>query len=265
MKIGFIGGGKLAEAMISGLIKAGVAKPEEITVSDIDSSRRELLQERYSVSVVAENPKVVRASDVVILALKPKVLPTALLELDQGVAPKLLITVAAGIPISRVEAGLADGTHLIRVMPNINCAAQASCTAICAGTHATEEDMKAAEKIFGAVGMTFRMEESKMDAVTALSGSGPAYAFIFIEALADGGVLYGLPRSDAMQMAAQTVLGAAKMVLESGLHPAELKDRVASPGGTTIAGIRALEEGGLRAAVLDAVSEGYRRSKELSI
>jgi pyrroline-5-carboxylate reductase len=150
-------------------------------------------------------------------------------------------------------------------MPNINCAVSASCTAICHGSNATEDDIRTAEEIFGAVGLSFRVEETKMDAVTALSGSGPAYAFIFIEALSDGGVLHGLPRSDATRMAAQTLLGAAKMVLETGMHPAELKDRVCSPGGTTIAGVRSLENGGFRASAIEAVSSAHRRSRELSI
>ncbi len=265
MRIGFVGGGKLAEAMISGLIQAGVAKADEIAVSDIDPTRRKLLKQRFSVSATPDNFKAVISSDVVILAVKPNVLLPVLRELDKTVTAKLVITVAAGIPISRVESGLPEGTRVVRAMPNINCAVRESCTALCAGTHAGERDMKVAEAIFGAVGMTFRVEEGKMDAVTALSGSGPAYAFVFIEALSDAGVLHGLPRSEATRMAAQTLLGAGKMVLQSGLHPAELKDRVCSPGGTTIAGIKALEDGAFRAAAMRAISEAHRRSKELSL
>jgi len=265
MRIGFVGGGKLAEAMISGLMQAGVAKADEIVVSDVDPSRRKLLKQRFSVSVTPDNSKAVLPSDVAVLAVKPNVLLPVLRDLDKAVAAKLVVTVAAGMPISRVESGLPEGARVVRAMPNINCAVRESCTAICPGTHAGEEDMKAAEAIFRAVGMTFRVEEGKMDAVTALSGSGPAYAFVFIEALSDAGVLHGLPRSEATRMAAQTLLGAGKMVLESGLHPAELKDRVCSPGGTTIAGIKALEDGGFRAATVKAVSEAHRRSKELSV
>ncbi len=265
MRIGFVGGGKLAEAMISGLLKAGICKPDEITVSDIDASRRRVLKQKFSVTISPDNSKAVLASDVVVLAVKPNVVLPVLRGLDKEVAGKLVITVAAGIPISRVESGLPEGTRVVRAMPNINCAVRESCTALCAGTHAGEEDLKMAEAIFGSVGMTLRVEETKMDAVTALSGSGPAYAFVFIEALSDAGVLHGLPRGDATRMAAQTLLGAGKMVLESGLHPAELKDRVCSPGGTTIAGIKALEEGGFRAAIMKAVSEAHRRSKELSV
>jgi pyrroline-5-carboxylate reductase len=264
MKIGFVGGGKLAEALVSGLIGAGVAQDKEIIVSDIDAGRRKHLSETFSVTAVDDNPEVVRRSDVIILALKPNVILPAVRKLE-GTGSKLFITVAAGIPVSRVQSALPEGTRLIRAMPNLNCAVQESCTALSAGDHADENDMQDAETVFAAVGLTFRVDESKMDAVTALSGSGPAYAFIFVEALSDGGVLHGLTRADATRMAAQTLLGAAKMVLESGLHPAELKDRVCSPGGTTIAAVRALEEGGLRAAIIKAVSEANRRSKELSV
>ncbi len=265
MKIGFVGGGKLAEAMISGLIGAGVSSPDEIVVSDIDVARRKHLGKTFSVAVTDRNPEVVEKSDVIVLALKPNVILSAVRELGDVPKSKLLISVAAGISISRVESGLPDGTRLVRVMPNINCAVRESCTAICPGTLTTEEDVAKAETIFGAVGMTFKVKEAVMDAVTALSGSGPAFAFIFVEALSDGGVLHGLSRADATRMAAQTLLGSARMILESGQHPAELKDRVCSPGGTTIAGVNALEEGGFRAAAIDAVSRASHRSKELSI
>jgi pyrroline-5-carboxylate reductase len=265
MKIGFIGGGKLADALVAGILEAKVSRPEEVVVSDIDPSRREHMADRHGIQTTESNDEVVDASDVVILALKPNVILPAVRQLGDFPRSKLFITVAAGIPSSRVESGLPEGTRLVRVMPNINCAVGKSCTAICPGSRATERDLRKAERVFCSVGMTFRVDEGKMDAVTALSGSGPAYAFIFIEALADGGVYHGLPREDAIRMAAQTLAGAGEMVLETKLHPAELKDRVSSPGGTTIAGVRALEEGGFRAAIIDAVAEAYRRSKELSI
>lgn len=263
MKIGFIGAGKLAEAMISGLIRSGVAEPSDIMVSDIDESRLELMKDRFSVTTYRKNMKVVDSSDITVLALKPDVLLTAASKLEPAPG-KLLVTVAAGMPITEVESVLPQGTHLIRVMPNINCATGESCTAICKGDAATEEDISRTEEVFGAVGKTFRVKESKMDVVTALSGSGPAYVFMFIEALSDGAVLHGLPREQATEMAAQTVLGAASMVLESGLHPAELKDRVCSPGGTTIAAVRSLEENGFRSAAIEAVSSARRRAEELS-
>ncbi len=265
MRIGFVGGGKLAEAMISGLVKSGVAGSDEITVSDIDPCRRRFLEEEFRVKVVSDNSEAIPTSDVVILALKPNVLLAALRGLDQRIGSKLVISVAAGIPILRVESCLPEGTRVVRAMPNINCAVQESCTALSPGTHSAAAELQKAETIFGAVGRTFRVDEAKMDAVTALSGSGPAYAFIFIEALSDAGVLHGLERADATRMAAQTILGAAKMVLETGIHPAELKDRVCSPGGTTIAAVRALEGGGFRASVMDAVSQAHRRSRELSV
>jgi pyrroline-5-carboxylate reductase len=265
MKIGFIGGGKLAEALIRGLIEAEVVGPDDIMVSDIDPERLEYVGNNLSVGTSGANSEVVISSEVVILALKPNVILSAVRDLPGDLSDKLFITVAAGIPSSRVESCLPEGSRLVRVMPNINCAVSESCTAICSGANAGEDDLKTTEAIFGAVGLTFRVDETKMDAVTALSGSGPAYAFIFIEALSDGGVLHGLPRADSTRMAAQTLLGAAKMVLETGLHPAELKDRVCSPGGTTIAAVKSLEEGGFRAAVIEAESNAHRRSKELSI
>jgi pyrroline-5-carboxylate reductase len=265
MKIGFIGGGKLAEALIRGLIKAGVSDKDDITVSDIDPDRREYVGKNLSVKTSASNSEVVESSEVIILALKPNVILSAVRDLPGDTSGKLFITVAAGIPSSRVESCLPEGSRLVRVMPNINCAVSESCTALCQGANAEEDDLVTAEAIFGAVGLTFRVDETKMDAVTALSGSGPAYAFIFIEALSDGGVLHGLPRDDSTRMAAQTLLGAAKMVLETGLHPAELKDRVCSPGGTTIAAVKSLEEGGFRASIIEAVSSAHQRSKELSI
>ncbi|MBU7004859.1 MAG: pyrroline-5-carboxylate reductase [Theionarchaea archaeon] len=265
MKIGLIGGGKLAEALIRGLLEAGVASTDDITVSDIDPDRREYVGRNLSVRTTESNSEVVESSEVVILALKPNVILSAVRELPGISIDKLFITVAAGIPSSRVESCLPAGSRLVRVMPNINCAVSESCTALCPGANAEEDDLVRAEAIFGAVGQTFRVDETKMDAVTALSGSGPAYAFIFIEALSDGGVLHGLPRVDSTRMAAQTLLGAAKMVLETGIHPAELKDRVCSPGGTTIAAVKSLEKGGFRASIIEAVSRAHGRSKELSI
>ncbi len=263
MKIGFVGGGKLTEAMVAGLLDAGVAQAEDVAASDIDPERRKLLESRFSIRTHADNSEVVDISEITILALKPNALLPAASDLEPDLS-KLIITVAAGMNLSKVQKALPDGTHLVRVMPNISCAVRSSCTAICGGDHASEEDMKKAEEIFGAVGMTFRVDEKHMDVVTALSGSGPAYAFIFIEALSDGAVLHGLPREQAIPMAAQTVLGAARMVLDSGLHPAQLKDRVCSPGGTTIEAVRTLEESGFRSAAIEAVSAAHDKSRSLA-
>ena len=264
MRIGLIGGGKLAEALISGILASHVAEPDSIAVCDIDPSRRSLLEERFGVKTTESHSEVIRASDVIILALKPNVMPEVLPVLDREIASKLVISVAAGTPIERIEASLPRGTRVVRVMPNLNCAVRKSCTAVSPGTNAREADLETAERIFGSVGITLRMGEEKLDAVTALSGSGPAYAFIFIEALSDAGVLCGLSREDSIKMAAQTVLGAAKMVLESQAHPAQLKDRVCSPGGTTIAAVSQLERSGFRGAVISAVEAAFRRSKQLA-
>ncbi len=264
MRIGLIGGGKLAEALISGMLASKLSDPESIVVSDIDPSRRSLLKERFGVKTTDDGSQVIKSSDVVILALKPNVLPKVVPALHPLVSTRLVISVAAGVPIAKLESWLPEGTRVVRVMPNLNCAVRESLTVISQGTRASEADLHAAEQIFGSVGMTLRMGEEKLDAVTALSGSGPAYAFIFIEALSDGGVLCGLPREESIRMAAQTVLGAAKMVLQSSDHPAQLKDRVCSPGGTTIAAVSQLERSGFRAAAIDAVLAAFRRSKELS-
>ncbi len=174
MKIGFVGGGKLADALVAGILEAKVSRPQEVIVSDVDPSRRKHMSGRHAVRTSESNDDVVAASDVVILALKPNVILSAVRGLGEFRGSKLFITVAAGVPASRVESGLPPGTRLVRVMPNINCAVRRSCTAICPGSRATERDLQKAERVFGSVGMTFRVEEAKMDAVTALSGSGPA-------------------------------------------------------------------------------------------
>lgn len=263
-KIGFVGNGRMGEALVRGILRAGIVAPKNIYSSDIDEQKLQILHEELGINISLDNKEIVQKSDIVILAVKPQVLKKVLQELRPHVMPKhLVISTAAGIPIQRVAGELPEDIRVVRVMPNIAATVEAAPSAVCYGPAVTKEDMGIVEEIFGAVGRVVRVPEHLMDAVTGLSGSGPAYVFVMIEALADGGVYEGLDRNTSLILAAQTVFGAAKMVLETGKHPAELKDMVASPGGTTIQGLRVLEEKGFRAALISAVSAATTRSKEL--
>ncbi|MBM4054335.1 MAG: pyrroline-5-carboxylate reductase [Planctomycetes bacterium] len=263
-KIGFIGGGKMAEALCKGIIKAGLSNGNNMIASDVLSERCRLLKEETGIQTTQNNHDVTAFADIIILAVKPQILGEALNDMKKDIMPRhLVISIAAGIPLRYIESKLQENVRIIRVMPNTPCLIASSATAFALGKHATENDGKLAYNIFNAVGKVFRLEEKYLDAVTGLSGSGPAYVYMFIEALSDGGLKMGLPREIATTLAAQTVLGAAKMVLETGQHPAQLKDAVASPGGTTIEGISKLEEGGLRAAIINAVESAALKSKKL--
>jgi pyrroline-5-carboxylate reductase len=262
-RIGFIGGGRMAEALISGVLAAKLYEPDKIRVADPDGRRRDHLKQHYSVQVGLTNGEVVGASDVVVLAVKPQMIAEVLKEVRQSVARQLVISVAAGIPIRRMQEFLVPQTAIIRAMPNTPAMVGAGMTAMAVGTGVGPEAVASARRMFESVGKVAQVDEHLMDAVTGLSGSGPAYIFLAIEAMADGGVKMGLPRETASVLAAQTVLGAARMVVESGQHPARLKDQVASPGGTTIAGLHRLEQGGLRATLMDAVEAATKRSQEL--
>ena len=254
----------MAEALIKGLVApSGLVLPENIFAADISQPRLSALRERYGIHIYANNKDVVRFAEIVILAVKPQVLPTALQEIASGVDDqKLVISIAAGVKIETIQQSLTTA-RIIRVMPNVAALVHAAMSAISPGKYATAEDVQTAQAIFQAVGKTVVVEERLLDAVTGLSGSGPAYIFAAIQALADGGVKVGLPRDIALQLAAQTVYGAAKMVLETGEHPMKLRDLVTSPGGTTIAGIYALERDGFGAALMHAVEVATRRSQEL--
>ncbi len=280
MKIGFIGCGKMATALIKGVIKSGISKPADITVSDVHTPASDTLAKETGVTAVATNAEVVSASDAIVLAVKPGDALAAIQNLTsqqaessmrwawQGggsKAGKLLISIVAGQSIAAIEKAAAERFRVIRVMPNTPALVLAGASAFSLGTRATEEDAEAVQKVFGSVGIAVRVKEELLDAVTGLSGSGPAYVYTIIEALADGGVLMGLPRALALQLAASTVAGGAAMVAQSGEHPAALRDQVASPGGTTIAGIAALEAGGLRAALISAVRVATERSRELGV
>lgn len=265
LRWGFIGSGKMATALVRGMIRAGMAAPDTIAVSDPVDAAREALAKETGVATCDSNLEVAGRSDVLVLAVKPQSMAGALAELRPAVGSRhLVISIAAGIPLATLANGLSAGGRLVRVMPNTPALLGEGAAAYCLGRDATEADGRVVRSCLASVGRAYLVPETLLDAVTGLSGSGPAFVYVMIEALSDGGVRVGLPRDVATALAAQTVLGSAKMVLETGLHPGVLKDQVASPGGTTIAGLHALEKGGLRAALIDAVEAATRRSAELA-
>ena len=262
-KIAFIGGGNMAEALIKGLIAAGTAKPDHILVTDVSVDRLAHLHQAYGV-VQKGNVEAAREADIIILCVKPQVVERVLAEIASAVdAKKLVISIAAGIVIAKIEKALKEGSHVVRVMPNTPALVLAGAAAVAGGKNATNEDLALTQGIFNSVGRAVIVEEKLMDAVTGLSGSGPAYVFVIIDALSDAGVKAGLPRQLALELSAQTVYGAAKMVLETKEPPGKLRDMVTSPGGTTIEGLHALEKGKLRATLMNAVEAATTRSREL--
>ena len=263
-KIAIIGGGKMGEVIASGIISASLAQPGSVIITDIVPERLAHLKAKYSVSTLEDNRKAVREADMVILAVKPQGIGDVLKEIAAVIdRRKLIISIAAGISIGFIAERLKKGVPIVRVMPNTPALVREGAAALAAGENASGAHLAMARAIFDALGVTVIVKEDLMDAVTGLSGSGPAYAFIIIDALSDGGVLMGLPRDVATKLAAQTLLGSAKLYLDSLKHPGELRDMVTSPGGTTISGIHALERGGLRSALLHAVEAATLRSKEL--
>ncbi len=262
---GFIGSGRMATALIHGMIRAGVATPQTITASDPLPAAREALERETGASVHESSEPVVNASDILVLAVKPQSMATVLAMLRPMLGPRhLVISVAAGTTLATLSNGLGSSVRIVRVMPNTPALIGQGASAYAMGPGCDAADEAIVKSCLDSVGQAVRVPESLLDAVTGLSGSGPAFVYMMVEALADGGVRVGLPRDVAMMLATQTVIGAAMMVRETGLHPGELKDQVASPGGTTIAGIHALERAGLRAALMDAVEAATRRSTELS-
>lgn len=265
-KIGFIGAGNMAEALINGILKAGLFTPQKVHASDIREVQRKKIQKTYGIKTYRDNGEIIARTGTVILSIKPQQMDDVLSE----IAPRLgrdhlIISIAAGITTHYIAQRLSGEIPVIRIMPNTPALVQEGASVLTRGRHATESHFKSAQQIFEAVGSVVTVDESLMDAVTGLSGSGPAYVFLFIEALADAGVKMGLPRSVSLSLATQTCLGAAKMVSETGKHPAQLRDMVTSPGGTTISGLHRLEAGGLRTALMDAVEAATRRSKELGM
>ncbi len=265
LNIGFLGAGKMATALAKGFVRAEIVLPREIIGGDPHEAARKNFADELGSKVTASNREVARFATVLVLATKPDQAPAALAEIREEVVSNghLLISIAAGVTIGRLEGALAPGARVIRVMPNTPALVGAGASAFALGKNATPADGAVAAKLLSAVGAAFQVKESLLDAVTGLSGSGPAYVYQFIEALSDGGVASGLPRDVATRLAAQTVLGAAKMVLETGQHPGALKDQVTSPGGTTIEGLHELEKGKLRATVMNAVRAATEKSKKL--
>lgn len=267
-KLGFIGGGNMAEAMIKGLISASFVEPKSIMVSDVVSSRLDFLHSEYKVKAVPDNRELVEKSDILILAVKPQLVKKVIENVRDLIdAKKLLVSVAAGVPIATIlevlKAGQNKKYNVVRTMPNTPALVQEGVTAIAAGENVSKVDIQIAHRLFEAVGKTVDVDEVHLDAVTGLSGSGPAYIFTIIEALSDAGVKMGLSRDVSYTLTVQTVFGSAKLAWESQKHPGELKDMVTSPGGTTISGLQTLEEGGLRTTLMNAVEAATNRSKEL--
>jgi pyrroline-5-carboxylate reductase len=263
-KIGFVGAGQMATALGQGFVKAGLVSPDDLLGADPLADARARFAQATGGPTTEENLRVVERSDIVFLAVKPQQMSQVTAELRGKIAAeKLVVSIAAGVRLAALTEGLGGAVRLVRVMPNTPCLVGRGACGFCLGGNATAEDGKLVERLLGAVGVAFQLGEKLMDAVTGLSGSGPAFVYTMIEALSDGGVRMGLPRSVATALAAQTVCGAAEMVLATGEHTGVLKDRVCSPGGTTIAGIQALESGGLRAALMAAVETATRRSVEM--
>lgn len=263
-KIGVIGTGNMGRALIGGLINSGSSVSENIVCSDMKEGKVKRIEEEFGVATLDNNSDVARESEIIIYAVKPQIMALVLKEtgdcLDMS---KIVISIAAGVPLAAIESCLGKELRVIRVMPNVPALIMEGASAIAAGKNALPGDLTLAKAIFDSVGKSVIIEEELMDAVTGLSGSGPAYIFLIIDALSDAGVKVGLSREDALFLSAQTVLGAAKLLIETGEHPGRLKDSVTSPGGTAIAGLHTLEEGGLRTTLINAVEAATIRSNEL--
>jgi pyrroline-5-carboxylate reductase len=260
--LGVIGGGVMGEALLAGLLTQGIYRPGDIVVSDPSPQRRSLLAETYGIATTADNQAVVAAADHLLLAVKPQVFEAVMAPLTPGRSEQLVLSILAGVTLQRLDVAF-PGQPVVRAMPNTPATVGAGMTAIALGQHATPEHQTQAHRIFQAVGEVVDVPESLMDAVTGLSGSGPGYVAVMVEALIDGGVSVGLPRPTATQLAVQTLRGTAELLAQRQLHPAMLKDQVTSPGGTTIAGIAQLEAAGVRSALIRAVQAAHQRSQEL--
>jgi pyrroline-5-carboxylate reductase len=262
--IGFIGAGNMAEAIVSGLLRKALIAPGDITVFDVKHERSGHMKTTYGVEIAPTAQAVVLSRDIIILAVKPDKIMKVLNEISSELSGKLVISIAAGITLKSMLDVLGKQAKAVRVMPNTPCLVLEGASVMSLSSSCSDHDRAAVLDIFSAVGICLEMEEKFINAVTALSGSGPAFCFLFLEALSDGAVKAGLPREVALRLAAATMKGAACMVLELGKHPGQLKDMVTSPSGTTIEGIAALESKGFRSAVIDAVSAAYRRAEILS-
>jgi pyrroline-5-carboxylate reductase len=263
-RIAFVGAGNMAEALIKGLLASEKVAGKDVIASDRHAEKVARVAQRHGITGTTDNNACVTGAQIVVLAVKPQVMNSVLAPLASHIAhDALVVSIAAGVTTATLEAHLQQGTRVIRTMPNTAAMVLRSATAVAPGSHATEADLAVAREIFEAVGRVVVVDEVQLDAVTGLSGSGPAYIFLIIEALADAGVKVGLSREIALELAAQTLLGSAHMLLETGEHPGRLKDQVTSPGGTAIAGLHTLEAGGLRTTLINAVEAATRRSREL--
>jgi len=259
-----IGTGNMGEAMIRGLLRTGATKATDIIATDPRTDQLEQVHKAFGVEVTRDNLAAAKGADIVFLSIKPQSMNKVLGQIGSAIdASKLAISIAAGVPIAAIERKLRHGARIVRAMPNTPALVGAGATAIALGEHATAEDEATAKSLFDSGGMTVVVEEEMLDAVTGLSGSGPAYVFLILEALADAGVKVGMPRYTAQKLAAQTLFGAAKLAIETGVHPGQLKDQVTSPGGTAIAALHTLEQGGLRTTLINAVESATKRSREL--
>jgi pyrroline-5-carboxylate reductase len=264
MKLGILGCGKMGSALLKGVLDAGVVVPSDVLVFDVYPAAAQQLRDTCRVEVAESGAAVVSESEAILLCVKPQDLSEMLANLPDASASKLFISIAAGVTLRSIAASLPGGSHrLIRVMPNTPALIGKGASAYALGESTTAEDAAFVEQLLSAVGTVEQVKEALLDAVTGLSGSGPAYIYTIIEALADGGVLVGLPKDKALRLAAQTVAGAAEMVLLTGEHPAKLRDQVTSPGGTTIMGLDVLEAAGLRSALIRAVKAATERAREL--
>lgn len=262
MKIGFLGAGAMGGAILSGAIKAGVLNPAEVNLFDMSTA----ITDKYramGVNIVGSNEELGNSSDIVLLAVKPQYAAPALKQLGKSVDGKAVISIMAGINVAKIRGMIEGDFRVLRLMPNTPALVNCGAFALDADTDLTADEKEFAQKLFESCGIVEWMPEPLIDSACGLSGAGPAYIYLVIEALADGGVMKGLPRTTAQKLAAQTVMGAAKMVLETGEHPGKLKDNVCSPGGNTIVGIKTLEEHGVRGAFIDTVDKATERAKEL--
>ncbi len=265
MKLGVIGCGNMATAIVGGIIKAKLLAPQDITGADVSDEAAQKLKKAEGINIAADNKEVVRQADTLLLAVKPQYYHEMIEGIKDDIRPEtLVISIAAGRSLEAVEAEFAPAKiKLVRLMPNTPALVGESMTAVCANENVTEEEMEQAMKLVSAFGKAERVPEKLFDTVTAVSGSSPAYVFMFIEAMADAAVLGGMPRAQAYEFAAQSVLGSAKLMLETGKHPGELKDMVTSPAGTTIEAVRVLEEKGLRSAVIEGVEACRKKSEDM--
>jgi len=265
-KIGFIGAGNMAEDLINGLISSKLFKSNQILITDVIKKRADHIKSKYKVNIASDNKQLSKESDIIVLSVKPNHTAKVVSEIKTSItSKKILISIAAGIPTTLISKLLKKKSKIVRVMPNTPALVLAGASVLYCNEHVTDKEKEQIKGIFESVGIAHIIDnEGLLDPVTGLSGSGPAYVSIFIEALADGGVKMGLPRDLAHKLAAQTVYGTAKMIIEGDAHPAQFKDKVSSPGGTTIEGVHRLEEGGFRSSTISAVEAATRRSKELS-